>query len=199
MSFKKFFRRSVSSVSVLVSIFSTAEDQRRNDDCSVWIAPSAALACVFGSLERDGVNETADGRTAERVCGWSGERRALRPPAEAVGCRWKWTVKGRRSSLSEITIWRNCTGRGKQASRRDEPGAAEGPGRLPLQSSSFTPGKRRGSPVAPNKLSIEFNSWTSNAGPGKPRVPSQKILVRRPSVCSIWARVTDGSGLLDYR
>lgn len=110
------------------------------------------------------------------VCGWSHEKEST-ASAEVVGCWWKWTVKGRRSSLNEITICRyEETARGEENKCPVETsrGAADGPGCLPLQSSSFTPGNLRGSPVAPNKLSIEFNSWTSKARPEKQEGPESE-------------------------
>lgn len=127
---------------------------------------------------REGVNETADECLCACVCvcGWSREKEST-ASAEVVGCWWKWTVKGRRSSLNEITICRyEETARGEENKCPVETsrGAADGPGCLPLQSSSFTPGNLRGSPVAPNKLSIEFNSWTSEARPEKQEGPESE-------------------------
>lgn len=135
-----------------------------------------------------------------RECGWSGERRALRPwrlsaaggseLLKAAGAAW---VKSQYAATTKL-----LGGEENKCPVETSRGAAEGPGRLPLQSSSFTPGNRRGSPVAPNKLSIEFNSWTSKVGPGRQKVLSQKILFWRLRVCSIWAPVINSSRLLDY-
>lgn len=57
----KHFRRSVSIVCLQdfffrwCRSFSIEEDERKNDDCSVWIAPSAY--CALRSYERDGGKE----------------------------------------------------------------------------------------------------------------------------------------------
>lgn len=109
------------------------------------------------------------------ACGYVG---GLLKPAcramEVLHCKRKWTVKGRTSSLNEITICpknnnnnkKEKRGRGKLWPTKTCWGAVDGPGCSLPQGNSFMGGNMHEVVDSRNKVWIDLNSWRAKAPSG---------------------------------